>query len=71
MVGCLKKKKVKGWLAAGEMAQQLREFPASSWAVVAHAFNPSTQEAEADRFLEFKAYRVSCRIAKVTQRNSV
>jgi hypothetical protein len=41
--------------------------------VVAHAFNPSTWEAEADEF-EFKAslvYRVSCRTARATQRNTV
>jgi hypothetical protein len=41
---------------------------------MAHAFNPSTQEAEAGRPLEFKAnlvYKVSSKSAKVTQRNSV
>ena len=41
-----------------------------SRAVVAHAFNPSTWEAEA----EFKAslvYRVSSRTARATQRNPV
>ena len=37
---------------------------------VVHAFNPSTWEAEADRFSEFKT-RVSSRIARVTQRNPV
>jgi hypothetical protein len=45
-----------------------------SWVVVAQAFNPSTQEAEAGRSLEFKAsldYRVSSRTAKATQRNPV
>jgi hypothetical protein len=39
---------------------------------VAHAFNPSTQEAEADGSQEFKAslvYRVSSRIDWATQRN--
>jgi hypothetical protein len=43
-------------------------------AVVAHAFNPSTWEAEAGRFSEFKAslvYRVSSRTARATQRNPV
>jgi hypothetical protein len=36
-----------------------------------HAFNPSTQEAEAGGFSEFEAslvYRVSSRIARATQR---
>jgi hypothetical protein len=36
--------------------------------VVAHAFNPSTWEAEADRFLIFKVslvYRVSSRTARL------
>jgi hypothetical protein len=45
-----------------------------SWAVVAHAFNPSTQEAEAGGFSEFEAslvYKVSSRTAKATQRNPV
>jgi hypothetical protein len=42
--------------------------------MVAHAFNPSTQEAEAGRFSEFKAslpYNVSFRKARALQRNSV
>jgi hypothetical protein len=42
--------------------------------VVAYAFNPSTQEAEADRSLEFEAslvYGVSSRTARATQRNPV
>jgi hypothetical protein len=42
--------------------------------VVAHAFNPSTWEAEAGRISEFKArlvYKVSSRTARATQRNSV
>ena len=41
--------------------------------MVAHAFNPSTWEAEADRS-EFKAilvYRVSSRTARATLRNPV
>jgi hypothetical protein len=41
--------------------------------VVAHAFNPSTQETGAGRF-EFEAslvYRVSSRAARVIQRNPV
>jgi hypothetical protein len=47
-----------------------------SRAVVAHAFNPSTWEAEAGRFLisEFKAslvFRVSSRTARDIQRNLV
>jgi hypothetical protein len=37
---------------------------------VAHAFNPSTQEAEAGGFLSL-VYRVSSRTAKATQRNPV
>jgi hypothetical protein len=46
------------------------------WAVVAHAFNPSTQEAErkADGSLEFQSSLIciaSSRPAKDTQRNSV
>jgi hypothetical protein len=44
------------------------------WAVVAHAFNPSTWEAEAGGFLEFEAslvYKVSSRTATAIQRNSV
>jgi hypothetical protein len=43
-------------------------------AVVAHAFNPGTWEAEAGGFLEFQAslvYRVSSRIAGAIQRNPV
>jgi hypothetical protein len=43
-------------------------------AVVVHAFNPSTWEAEAVRFQEFKAslvYKVSSRTARATQRNPV
>jgi hypothetical protein len=42
--------------------------------VVAHAFNPSTREAEAGGFLEFEAslaYRVSSRTARAIQRNPV
>jgi hypothetical protein len=39
--------------------------------MVAHAFNPSTQEAEAGRFLASLVYRVSCRTARATQRNPV
>jgi hypothetical protein len=41
--------------------------------MVAHAFNPSAQEAEAGGF-EFEAclvYRVSSRTARATQRNPV
>jgi hypothetical protein len=46
------------------------------WAVVEHAFNPSTREAEAEAggFLSFEAslvYRVSSRTARATQRNPV
>lgn len=44
-----------------------------SWAVVAHAFNSSTREAEAGRF-EFKprlVCRVHSRTASITQRNPV
>jgi hypothetical protein len=42
--------------------------------VVAHSFNPSTGEAEAEGSLEFEAslfYRVSSRTASATQRNPV
>ena len=42
--------------------------------MVAHVFNPSTQEPEAGGSLEFKVnmvYRVSCRTARATQRNPV
>jgi hypothetical protein len=42
--------------------------------VVVHAFNPSTWEAEAGRFLSVEAsliYRISSRTAWVTQRNPV
>jgi hypothetical protein len=41
-----------------------------SWAVVAHAFNPSTWEAEAGRFLSSRPawYKVSSRTAKAMQR---
>jgi hypothetical protein len=45
-----------------------------SQAVVAHAFNPSTWEAEAGGFPEFKAslvYRVSSRTARAIQKNPV
>jgi hypothetical protein len=41
---------------------------------VAHAFNPSTWEAKAGGFSEFKAslvYRLSSRTAKTTERNPV
>ena len=41
--------------------------------VVAHVFNPSTQEAEAGGFLNsrpaWSVYRVSSRTARATQRN--
>jgi hypothetical protein len=43
-------------------------------AALGHAFNPSTWEAEAGGFLEFKAslvYKVSSRTARATQRNPV
>jgi hypothetical protein len=41
--------------------------------VVAHAFNPSTQEAEAGRFLSSRplVYKVSFRTARAIQRNPV
>jgi hypothetical protein len=41
---------------------------------MAHAFNPSTWEAESGRFLEFEAsmvYKVSSRTARAIQRNPV
>jgi hypothetical protein len=43
-------------------------------AVVVHAFNPSTWEAEARQISEFKAslvYKVSSRTARAIQRNPV
>jgi hypothetical protein len=46
---------------------------AGGWAVVAHACNPSTWEAEA-WISEFEAslvYRVSSRMARIAQRNPV
>jgi hypothetical protein len=40
--------------------------------VVAHAFNPSTQKAEAGRFLSLRpAWSTESRTARATQRNSV
>jgi hypothetical protein len=44
--------------------------------VVAHAFNPSTREAEAGGFLSLRfeaslVYKVSARTARATQRNPV
>ena len=42
--------------------------------MVAHAFNPSTQEAEAREISEFEAslvYKVSSRTPRATQRNPV
>ena len=49
----------------------LSQKQTTSWAVVVHAFNPSTWEAEASGF-EFEAslvYKVSSRTARATQRN--
>jgi hypothetical protein len=46
----------------------------SSWAVVVHACNSSTWEAEAGGFLKFEAslvYRESSRTVRATQRNPV
>jgi hypothetical protein len=44
----------------------------NSWAVVAHAFNPNTWEAEAGGFLSLRpVYKVSSRTARATQRNPV
>jgi hypothetical protein len=39
--------------------------------VVAHAFNPSTREAEAGEFEATLVYRVSSRTARAIQRNPV
>ena len=39
--------------------------------VVAHSFNPSTWEAEADQFKTNLEFRVSSRTARVTWRNLV
>jgi hypothetical protein len=45
----------------------------SGWAVVAHAFNPSTWEVEAGGFLSLRpawsTYSLSSRIGKAIQRN--
>jgi hypothetical protein len=44
------------------------------WVVLAHIFNPSTQEAEIGRSLEFKArlvYRGNSRIVRATQRKLI
>jgi hypothetical protein len=46
----------------------------SSRVVVAHTFNPSTLEAETDRFLSWRpslVYRASSRTARATERNPV
>ena len=59
-----KKQKCPSWY-------HLKKLQEKSWAVVVHAFNPSTWEAEASGF-EFEAslvYRVSSRTARATQRN--
>jgi hypothetical protein len=42
-----------------------------SGAVVAHAFNPGTWEAEAGGFLSSRPARVSSRTARAIQRNPV
>jgi hypothetical protein len=42
----------------------------SHTSVVAHAFNPSTWEAEAGRFMSL-VYKVSSRTARAIQRNPV
>jgi hypothetical protein len=45
-----------------------------SWAVVVHAFNPSTWGGRGRQIYEFKAslvYKVSSRTARATQRNPV
>jgi hypothetical protein len=50
------------------------KFFFTSWAVVAHTFNPSTWEAETSRFPSSRhslVYRVSSRTARATQRNPV
>jgi hypothetical protein len=55
----------------GYNCNKLKLKYANSPGVVVHAFNPSTQEAEAGGFSEFEAslvYRVSSRIARATQR---
>jgi hypothetical protein len=44
------------------------------WAVVVHAFNPSTREAEAGRSQEFEdrlIYRVISKTARVTHRETL
>ena len=50
-----------------QRATRLKEFLSSKnsqWAVVAHAFNPSTREAETGRFLASLVYKVSSRTAR-------
>jgi hypothetical protein len=45
-----------------------------NWVVVAHAFHPSTWEAEAGKSLSSRlawSTKVSCSTARATQRNSV
>jgi hypothetical protein len=52
----------------------VQEDTGSSREVVAHAFNPSTWEAEAGGFLSSRPawdYRVSSRTARTAQRNPV
>jgi hypothetical protein len=50
---------------------QIKTKQNKCWAVVAHAFNPSTRETRGKRISEFEAslaYRVSSRTARATQR---
>jgi hypothetical protein len=55
---------------------QLKKKQAWRWAVVVYAFNPSTMEAEAGKFLSLRpasglVYKVSSRTARTIQRYSV
>jgi hypothetical protein len=75
---CSSCKRHRGLLGAGQKRRAGTtgqvERVGRSRAVVAHAFNPSTQEAEAGRFLSSRpawSTKLSSRTARATQRNPV